>query len=235
MAKARNPYNLEVPAVAQALKMLAALAENNPGEQTLTRLSALVGIHKSKGYSILNTLSSFGMVVRNPSTKGYLLGPGVLSLSRAYLEAAELRKTAEPFLKELAKKTGCTALLGVPGGERFTIIAREEFKSGIGVTIRVGQSYPSDWGVYGKLMAAHYAGDGEGDPELRETRKSGLATETGGIRPGITSSGALVIEASGEPLACVITVGTHPPEETERIGRLTLRAAREISRTAAGG
>lgn len=235
MPDPKNPYNQEVPAVAQALRILSVLAEKSEGEPTLTRLSALVGIHKSKGYSILNTLASFGMVVRNPATKGYSLGPGVLSLSRAFLEAADIRKTAEPVLRELARKAGCTALLGIPGGDRLTIIGKEEFKSGIGVTVRVGQSYPADWGVHGKLMAAHHAEDDHADPILREIRRTGLAMDTGGIQKGVNTAGALVYGTSGHPVACLMTVGTHPPEEAERIGRLTLRAAKEITKAIAGG
>ena len=234
MSEEKTNYNQEVPAVAQGMRLLFAMADANRGDLTLTELAAMVGIHKSKGYSILNTLSAFGVVTRNQTTKTYSLGPGLLSLSKAFLDTTDIRRTAEPYLKELAEKAQSTALLGLFGKERLTIVGKEEYRSGIGVTIRVGHNYPLTWGAHGRLLEARAKKyDPSIDTEFAEIRKNGFAKDLGGMQRGINAAAALVSGFGDQPIACVITVGTFPEETVDRIGRMTVRTAKEIGKVAA--
>lgn len=59
---------------------------------TLTEICGVVGIHKSKGYSILNTLRQFAFVQRSSDSKTYSLGPGLLFLSSKVLNNMDCRK-----------------------------------------------------------------------------------------------------------------------------------------------
>ncbi len=68
-----------VPAVEQASRVLFCLAEGDSC-MSLLDVCARVGFHKSKAFSILETLQGFGLVRKGGDGKGYTLGPG-LSLS----------------------------------------------------------------------------------------------------------------------------------------------------------
>ena len=72
---------------------------------SLTEICGVVGIHKSKGYSILNTLQHFAFVQRSPYGKIYSLGPGLLFLSSKVLDNMDLREAVPPaygsFLSKL--------------------------------------------------------------------------------------------------------------------------------------
>ena len=75
-----------VPAVDQASRVLFCLAGAGASHRSLIEICAQVGIHKSKAFSILETLQRFGLVQRNTDGKGYSLGPGLVSLSRKVLD-----------------------------------------------------------------------------------------------------------------------------------------------------
>ena len=70
----RPNYSQGVPAVAQASQILFYLAGAGRSQQTLTEICREVGIHKSKGYAILNTLMESALVVRSEGAKTYALG-----------------------------------------------------------------------------------------------------------------------------------------------------------------
>ena len=76
----KDSYLQLVPAVDQAVRLLFCLANTVGGEASLTQLTKEVGISKSKGLAILNTLRSAGLVTRDDRTKNYGLGPNLLPL-----------------------------------------------------------------------------------------------------------------------------------------------------------
>jgi DNA-binding IclR family transcriptional regulator len=68
----------ESPAVEQASHILFCLAEAKSTFMSLTEICACVGIHKSKAFTILETLQRSGLVRKNTDGKGYALGPGLI-------------------------------------------------------------------------------------------------------------------------------------------------------------
>jgi DNA-binding IclR family transcriptional regulator len=251
--KDRPSYNRLVPAVEQAARLLFALAASPRARLPLTEICTKVGIHKSKGYSILNTLMEFGLASKDPVAKTYALGPGLLVLSRAVLDSADPRQVAGPYLRELSAATESTALLGmVTAGEVF-VVAKEEPTVGVGVTIRVGHRYPLTWGAHGKAIVAFlpeaerdrvlgeekvyfYGEPGRTglDPEalraeLDRVRRDGYATDLGGMQPGIQAVSAPVFGSGPAPIGCVIAVGTSAGGSADAVGERVAAAAREIS------
>ena len=95
-AETKSDYSQLVPAVEQATQILLALARQQSGKMSLTEVCKTVGIHNSKGYSILNTLQKFALVQRDPETKAYSLGLGLVFLSQRVLDTLDLRQ-AERF------------------------------------------------------------------------------------------------------------------------------------------
>ena len=150
----KDSYLQLVPAVDQAVRLLFSLANTVGGEASLTQLTKEVGISKSKGLAILNTLRSAGLAVRDERTKNYALGPNLLLLSRALINNTDLARAATPYLEELAAKTGCSMHLGVVSGETLFVVARRHAPGGAYIPIDVGHRYPLTWGAHGRAYLA---------------------------------------------------------------------------------
>ena len=136
------------------MRLLFLLANTVGGEASLTQLTKEVGISKSKGLAILNTLRSAGLVVRDERTKNYSLGPNLLLLSRALINNTDLARAARPYLEALAAKTGCSLHLGVISGETLFVVARAHAPGGSYIPIDVGHRYPLTWGAHGRAYLA---------------------------------------------------------------------------------
>lgn len=215
---AERKYSTVVPAADEACRALFFLAQAGGEGVPLARVCEGVGFGKSKGFTVLATLVSHGLVLKDPVTKCYSLGPGVLELSHSFLDNASFRKSAGPVLSSLAAETSSTALLGLVSGGRLTIVAKEEAASGIGVTIRIGHRYPLDWGAHGKLLAE---GINEG----------GFGVDLGGMQRGINAVAAPIEGGEGVVVACVLVVGTFTAEESPKVGALAVEGAKKLKNT----
>jgi DNA-binding IclR family transcriptional regulator len=254
LGKSPKPgYSKLVPAVEQASQILFCLARGAYPRLSLTEICRQVGIHKSKGYSILNTLMESGLVVRDPAARTYALGPGLLFLSRSVLDRMDLKDIVSPYLAELAEATHSTALLGLISAEQVFIVAKHEAQADIGITIRVGHRYPLTWGAHGKAVVAflpaelrnevlasqslHFFGQTAGkelrldsiEEELEECRRLGYAKDLGQVQPGIHAVSAPLFGAGSIPIGCVIVVGTFPAAMAEPFGEQATATAQKIS------
>jgi DNA-binding IclR family transcriptional regulator len=113
-----------------------------------------VGIFKSKGFSILNTLSRFGLVDKDPQTKNYYLGPNLIFLSRHVLDNMEYPETVAPFLDSLSKNTSGTAVFGLIRGSDVFVVAKREGNQCIGFTLGLGARFHISLGAPGKAITA---------------------------------------------------------------------------------
>jgi DNA-binding IclR family transcriptional regulator len=246
-------YSQVVPAVEQASRILFCLAGGAQPSLSLTEICRQVEIHKSKAYSILNTLMDSGLVVRNQATRSYALGPGLLFLSRSVLDRMDLRDLVSPYLAELAEATHSAALLGLISSERVFIVAKHEARADIGITIRVGHRYPLTWGAHGKAIVAflseeqrkeilagqdlHFYGQTEGkqlhfdaiEEEVEECRRLGYAKDLGQVHHGINAVASPLFGSDANPIGCVIVVGTFSAAMADPFGENTAATAQKLS------
>ena len=150
----KDSYLQLVPAVDQCVRLLFTLANTIGGEASLTELTNEVGISKSKGLAILNTLRNSGLVTREERTKNYALGPNLLLLSRALINNTDLARAATPYLEKLAAVTGCSVHMGVVSGQTMFVVARRHAPGGTYIAIDVGHRYPVTWGAHGRAYLA---------------------------------------------------------------------------------
>jgi DNA-binding IclR family transcriptional regulator len=247
----KSVYNPLVPAVEQASRVLICLGRNGNHKMTLTEIITEVGIHKSKGYSILNTLMQFGFVEKDPQTKTYSLGPGVLFLSRHLLDHMDIRERVLPFLEELAVETKSTALMGLISADQVFVVAKHEGNQNIGITIRLGHRFHITAGAHGKAITAFmdeverkrilsrkrlfYYGDAvhmdkkKLRAELEQCRKQGFSKDLGGLQPGIRAVSAPVLGPRQKLIGCLILMGTFAEKMVDKYGALIARSAQEVS------
>ena len=241
-----------VPAVEQASRVLFCLAGNSSSQMSLLEICDQVGIHKSKAYSILQTLQKFGLVQRFSDRKGYALGPGLITLSRKVLDDFNAPRMAEPLLEELATKFGGTATLGLISDRMVFVAAKNEGGVDIGVTLRIGHRFPLTYGSHGKVIASslpgkqletllkdpklyfHGAPDKLDRPrldkELAQCRRDGFALDLGEMKPGINSVAAAVFGPGETPIGYIALIGLFSNEAARESGPLVAAAAQTLSR-----
>jgi DNA-binding IclR family transcriptional regulator len=241
-----------VPAVDQASRLLFYLAQADSTYATLTEICAKVGIHRSKAFSILRTLQKFGLVQKGSNGKGYGLGPGLIGLSRRFLDNLSTPRLAEPILEDLARKAGATAALGLIAEKNVFVVAKHEGSRPMGLTMRVGHRFPLTYGCHGKAIAAFLPEDElkdllkdkklyfMGDPErfdrdkiiseLARCRKDWFAEDTEETAPGLNAVASPVLGPHGRPIGYVAVLGLPSAEVTHQCGPLVAEAGRALSR-----
>jgi len=248
------PKKYSVPAVEQAIRVMLCLAENGSNPKSLTDICTEVGIHRSKAYSILSTLDEYGFAKKNPNRKGYVLGPGLLTITGKMLETLSLPRITEPILYELAKNAGATVSLGLISEDKTYIIAEYQGAPGIGISSPIGYTTPVTYGSHGKAIAAFlpkseleallknknlyfYGRPDKYDKtrllqDLVQCRRTGFATETGDIQKGMNAVAAPLLDQNSHPIGFITIVGFFTEEKTTKLGLLAVDAAKTISKEA---
>lgn len=250
--KSQTERKYTVPAVAQAMEVMLRLIDSGMNPKSLTSICEEVGIHKSKAFSILSTLEEYALVKKYPNRKGYVPGPGLLTLSGKILETLSLPRLTEPVLQELAKKARSTVSLGVIADDSTYIVAEYHGAPDLGVSSPVGYSTSITYGAHGKAIAAFLpenelkallqAGDlyFYGGPEkynetklreeLAQIRRTGYALEFGDIKTGVNAVAVPVVDRDNYPVSYITVVGFFTGEEARTIGPMAVEAAAIISR-----
>ena len=247
----KSVYKPLVPAVEQASRILLCLGEGDRFKMRLTDICKQVGIHKSKGHTILNTLIKFGLVEKDPHAKTYSLGPALIFLSRYVLENLNYTDIVSPFLEDLAKETNGAALFGLINGEYVFVIAKREGNQNIGFSTRLGHRFHITLGAHGKAIVAFMSEkDREkilarkklyfyGDisrlnmkrlrDDLKKSGELGFAHDNGEITPGVNVISAPVFNIGEEVVGCVILMGAFPKSMVEIFGSKVADVARQVS------
>lgn len=142
-----------VPAVDRALRILNTFKDGQT-EYGVSELSQRLGINKSTAHNILHTLAEHRFLERNPATRRYRLGPGLIELgylARAHRDVLQLARSA---LHDLMHTTGQTVLLGVFENDGITIIDKAEPAGEMKVTATIGQRLPFCAGCFGRAFLA---------------------------------------------------------------------------------
>lgn len=245
-----NTY--KVPAVEQAIRVMLYLAESGSNPISLTDICREVGIHRSKAFSILSTLSEYDFVKKNPNRRGYMPGLGLLTLVGKMLENLNLPQLVEPVLYDLAKRAGATVALGVISDDRTFVVAQFEGAPGLGVSAPLGHVTPITYGAHGKVIAAFLPEEerdellkkqdlffyGKPDKfdkarfmkEMTKCRRDGFAIELGDMIPGMNAIAAPVLDQDGRPIGYITVVGFFSREHALKIGPLAAEAGKTISR-----
>ncbi len=234
------------------MRILFQMADSTSSHLSLTQIFEKAGIHKSKAFSILQTLKTFGVVQRDVGGKGYSLGPGLVTLSRKVLDNFNAPRLAEPMLQRLSRAAEATATFGLINDDKVFIAAKHDEGKDIGVTIRVGTRFPLTYGSHGKAITAFLAPEQRrsllsakklyfhGDPakfdrgrlekELTLCRLNGYALDLGEIKPGLNTVAAPVLGIDSFPIGYLAVIGLFPPDIARKLGRSVSEAGKTLSR-----
>jgi len=248
----QSKKSYKVPAVEQAIRVMLCLADNGSNPKSLTDICQEVGIYRSKAFSILSTLSEYDLVKKNSNKRGYVLGPGLLTLTGKMIENLSVSRLVEPILYDLAKKAGATVALGVISDDKTFVVAQYEGAPGIGISAPIGHVTPITYGAHGKAIAA-FLPEAElkellknknlffhGSPdkysrtrlkkELEQCRCNGFTLEMGDMQPGVNAIAAPILDQNGYPIAYITIVGFFSKEVALKLGPLAADTVKTISK-----
>lgn len=247
----KSEYTGLVPAVDQASRILICLARNPSFKMNLTDICKNVGIHKSKGYSILNTLQKYGLIHKDQLGKTYSLGFGLISLSRRVLDNLNYEEIAGPYLEKLAKQTHSTALLGIIDNTNVFIVAKQEADQTVGVTTRIGHRFSLTHGAHGKAIVAFlpeaeqtkilredkpfFHGNASKfnrdrlEGEIAQCRDNAYAVDMGELNPGINVIASPLFNSQGILIGSMFIMGTFSESCIQEHGSVVATIAKQFS------
>ena len=230
-----------VRSVARAIDLLLALQH---GTISLGRIAQKTGLSKPTAHRLLSSLSYGQLVIQDPVTSEYMLGPGCLGIADAVMSGlGGLGPIAMPTLQQLAQDSGESTALHVRAGLQRICVEQVPSPQPVRYTARVGASNPLHAGAMGKLLLA-FSDPGDVrdlldrttlsastratitdrrslEAELSKIRNAGYATSRGEHALGVAAMSAPVLRADGTILAALSVLGP-----TERLTDTAMKKVR---------
>jgi DNA-binding IclR family transcriptional regulator len=141
-----------IQSIDRAIRILLALQ----GERRLgiADLAVRLELAPSTVHGIVKTLAAHHLVVQDPGSGRYQLGPAVLRLGNVYLDTLELRSRTVRWSEELARRTGMAVRTGVLAGDDVVIIHHEPRPDGSRQMPETGIVIPAHASALGKAQLA---------------------------------------------------------------------------------
>ncbi len=248
-----------IQSVERAALILGALGSGTP-RLGVTEIAERVGLAKPTVHGLLRTLESHDLVVQDPGTGKYSLGPGVLQLGNAYLDGSELRARSLLWAESLAQRVNEAVWVATLSGSRV-IVLHHVFRPDNTVQIlEVGAAIPWHACALGHAIVA-FLGPAQraralaGDltaltgrtkttraaltRALAQARKQGYAIEDQEATVGDAGVAAPILSRDGTVAGSIGVVGSVDrllaPGTREELARAVKEAARSISRDLGAG
>ena len=155
--KGEKPNNL-VQTIERTSLILDILGQSPQGI-SIRDLSAKIKLPKGTTHRLLSSLSYFGYVHQDPKTRNYFLGLKLVELGQLLLSQLDLRKEAEPFLRDLAERTKETVHMAFLDRDEIVYVDKVEIDhnpSGLRMASRVGLRNPAHSCAMGKVLLSHF-------------------------------------------------------------------------------
>jgi IclR family pca regulon transcriptional regulator len=218
-----------VGSLVHGLAILRLLAIERGG-LSLSEIAERTQLGKTTAFRILSTLTLTGYVNQDASTKIYSIDYSVLELAGFVLRGIEARSRAGPYLYELARKTGFSAVLSVLKGGASVVIDRVAPRTVRSHQSEIGFRVPAYATSNGKVFLANMPAadldayiaqtsfhaftectivdEAEFRAHLAEVREHGFAVTDGEWIPQVRSVSAPIRNYNGDVIAGV-GISTH--------------------------
>jgi IclR family KDG regulon transcriptional repressor len=158
MAPSRSlkPNNL-VQTIERTSLILDILGQSPQGI-SIRDLSEKIRLPKGTTHRLISSLAYFGYARQDSKTRNYSLGLKLVELGNLLLNQLDLRKEAEPSLRDLAERTKETVhMVFLDRGEIVYIdkVELDHNPSGLRMASRVGLRNPAHSSAVGKVLLSH--------------------------------------------------------------------------------
>jgi DNA-binding IclR family transcriptional regulator len=146
-----------------------------PGALMLRDLAAAAGMSAAKAHRYLVSFQRMGLVMQDPVSTRYDLGPAALRLGLASLSRISAVKLARERLPQLLSETGHVLAIAVWGNQGPTMVHWEEAVQTVPVTLRLGDVMPLLTSATGRCFAAFMGTEGRDAQRIAPMIKDELA------------------------------------------------------------
>lgn len=220
-----------IQSVEVGFALLEALGQA-AGPQMLRDLAAAAGMSAAKAHRYLVSFQRLQLVVQDPTSTRYDLGPAALKLGLAALSRLDAVKLGRERAAMLMDRIGHTVALAVWGNHGPTIVHWEESPQAVTVNLRLGDVMPLLSSATGRCFAAYVSKEaiapmlreelaraqkqGRSDVPtsmaavramLDEVREQAAARVVDVLLPGIVGFCAPVFDADGHIALGLVTLG----------------------------
>ncbi len=236
--------------MARALDLLWAFVED--GEMGVTELSRRLALPKSTVHRLLEPLVVRDLVVQDPATGRYRLGPAAFRLGSAFARSLDVRQAALPAMHDLARRTGETVNLNIRQGTYRVCIEKVDSVQDVRHFVELGRPLPLFAGASGKVLLAYadadvlaavlrdlrpLTGRTVTDPnrlraQLARIRRQGYAVSWNERVEGAAAVSAPVWDAAGTVVAGLTVSGPtyrFTPARVRELVPMVVEAAAQIS------
>lgn len=223
-------FDEAVRSVERALNIIEALSREE--EMGISELSRELALNKATIYRLTTTLRLHGYVEQVKGDK-YKLTFKIFELGSKVVNRLGIRKTAYPYLEELAASTKETVNLAALEENNVCYIDRVESREPLRLGMDIGSRFPAHCTALGRVLLAYldpaeincillkaeregqiqrYTSDSLTDmellkEELHKIRGQGYAIETEQYLPGIRCIAAPIFNHAGKAVAAVSVAG----------------------------
>lgn len=217
---------------------------------SLKDVAALAGMAPSKAHLYMVSFLRLGLVVQDPATMRYGLGPYVVQLGLSAIRQLELADVAREPMETLRERTGLAVFLSIWGNRGPTIVLKLDGRWEIPMSIRQGYVLPILSSATGRVFQAHVperetaplvARETEMAPELAaralaglaEVRATGVAVSDQQLNQGFAALSAAIFDHDDRIAAALTALGLRAAVDLDRAGataRAVAAAAAAISR-----
>ena len=248
-----------IQSVERAAAILGALGSGTP-RLGVTEIAERVGLAKPTVYGLLRTLEKHDLVVQDPDSGKYSLGPGVLRLGNAYLDGSELRARSLLWAESLAQRASEAVWVATLSGSRV-IVLHHVFRPDNTVQIlEVGAAIPWHACALGHAIVAYLPATASArvmaadlapltgrtkttraalSRALAQVRKNGYAVEDQEATVGDAGVAAPIMNRHGTVAGAIGVVGPTErllaPGARDELARAVMESARSVSRDLGAG
>jgi IclR family transcriptional regulator, KDG regulon repressor len=253
----QKPSNLvqTIERVSQILELIGGTSRG----MSIRDLSSRLSLPKGTVHRLLSSLAYFGYIQQDRQTKNYFLGLKLLELGNLILEQFDLRKIAEPILRDLAGRTNETVHMVILDKNEIVYIDKietEQARGGLKMASRVGSRNLTHSCAVGKVLLSYLPEkdvdsliDEKGLPgktdntitspskfkdHLKAVRQQGYAIDDEENEKGIRCVAAPVLDDKGRAVSAISVSGpafrVTKKLVQEALKKEVISAASEISR-----
>ena len=142
-----------IQSVEVGFALLQGLARSR-GPLMLRDAAASAGMSAAKAHRYLVSFQRLGLVIQDPRTARYDLGPAALKLGLASLARLDAVRLARDRMPDLMEAIGHTLALAVWGNHGPTIVHWEESPQAVTANLRLGDVMPLLSSATGRCFAA---------------------------------------------------------------------------------
>src|ERR687891_2173201 len=130
------------PAVERSIAVLNFLAARPNDRFTLSEIARAADLNKATLHAILGALTESGFVLREEERKTYSLGPALVALGGAAVEANPAVQLALPHMEALSSELGLDCVASTAIEDQIVILARTASRRPFGINVEPGQRLP---------------------------------------------------------------------------------------------